>query len=151
MDLGSELTTLASNGASQLINVIASDGWAAVKSVVLGMWRRSHPERAEADLAQARTDLLTAQEEGTAEQLRQVLVVEWQARLSRLLLAHPDLADELRALLEGALAGPEANGTMPAAGSITITSHVTGGGDAYVAGRDLTVNREPRAPRSESR
>ncbi|GAA2262520.1 MULTISPECIES: hypothetical protein [Kitasatospora] len=150
MDLGPDLAALASSAAGQLMNVIATDSWAAVKSVVLALWRRSHPERAEEDLAQARADLLAAQQAGNAEQLQQVLVAEWQARLSRLLLAQPDLADELRALLEGALAEPDADGRRPGAGSTTINAQVTGGGDAYVAGRDLTVNREARAPRSES-
>ncbi|MFD9687777.1 hypothetical protein ACFWXO_18690 [Kitasatospora sp. NPDC059088] len=148
MDLGSDLTALTSSAASQLINLIASDGWAAVRSAVLALWRRSHPERASEDLAQARTDLLAAQEDGSEEQLRQVLAAEWQARLFRLLLAEPDLADELRALVEGALAEP--GGRLPVAGSTTVSAHVTGGGDAYVAGRDLTVHREPRGSRGDS-
>ncbi|GHF38924.1 hypothetical protein GCM10018790_15900 [Kitasatospora xanthocidica] len=140
MDLNAELTTLAASGATQVVSAIATDAWPAVKAAVLALWRRSHPERVEADLEQAREDLLSAQESGRPEELQVLLVNEWQARLSRLLVAYPELADELRSLVAGLVAerGPDGARTT---GPVTMTAHVTGGGDAYQAGRDLTVHR----------
>jgi hypothetical protein len=149
MELGSELTALVSTAAGQMMNLIATDGWAAAKSAVLSLWRRSHPQRVEEDLNQAREDLLAAQESGTDAQLREVLVAEWQARLARLLLSQPDLADELSELLAGALSDHGSRGRWQTAGSTTLTAHVSGGGDAYMAGRDMTITRETPTTRTE--
>lgn len=142
MDIGAELTTLAASGATQVVGAIATDTWPAVKAAVLALWRRTHPERVEAELEEAREELLAARESGRADELQALLVNEWQARLARLLTTHPELVDELRALVASLLAAAarERTGTPPA-GSVTVTAHVTDGGDAYLAGRDLTVHR----------
>ncbi|MGW7447484.1 hypothetical protein [Kitasatospora sp. NPDC054795] len=138
MDLSAELTTLAAAGAARLVEAIVTDTWPAVRSGVLSLWRRAHPERVAADLDDTREELLTAQGAGAPGDLQALLVNEWQAKLARLLHSHPDLADELRELIAGVLTArrPDA----PPAGSVTITTRVTDG-DAYVAGRDLTVHR----------
>ncbi|MER6362408.1 hypothetical protein [Kitasatospora sp. NPDC001527] len=138
MDLSSELTTLATTGATQLVGAIATDTWPAVKSGVLALWRRARPERVAEDLEEAREQLLAAEESGAdAAGLRVLLVEEWQARLARLLVTHPELADELRALVDGL----RASGGERPSGPVTMTAHVTGGGSAYLAGRDLTVHQ----------
>ncbi|MER5352665.1 hypothetical protein ABT093_20320 [Kitasatospora sp. NPDC002551] len=137
MDLSSELTTLATTGATQLVGAISTDTWPAVKSGVLALWRRARPERVAEDLEEAREQLLAAEESGAdAAGLRVLLVEEWQARLARLLVTHPELADELRALVDGL----RASGGERPSGPVTMTAHVTGGGSAYLAGRDLTVH-----------
>ncbi|MFI5530038.1 hypothetical protein ACIA8O_15990 [Kitasatospora sp. NPDC051853] len=135
------MTTLAASGATQVVGAIATDTWPAVKAAVLALWRRTHPERVEAELEEAREELLAARETGRADELQGLLVNEWQARLARLLATHPELVDELRALVASLLAAAqERTGAQPA-GSVTMTAHVTDGGDAYQAGRDLTVHR----------
>lgn len=132
MDTNAELTTLASVAAGQLIQLMATDGWAAVKSSFVSLWRRVHPEQVDADLAQARTDLLAARRSGD-DDVQTSLVVEWQTRLAQLLVADPEIVGELRRLINSA--------EQPTIGPMTFDTRVTGGGDAYVAGRDQTINR----------
>ncbi|MER6047702.1 hypothetical protein ABT168_09580 [Streptomyces sp. NPDC001793] len=135
-----ELAALTSTAAGRLIDLLATDGWAAVKSGIVSLWRRSHPERVDAELSEARDELMQAEQNGDDADLRGLLVTEWQARLARLLATHPDLADEVRRLLSEQ---PHDGGStgQQVVGSMTQKAHVTGGGDAYVAGRDQTINR----------
>jgi hypothetical protein len=65
--------------------------------------------------------------------LEKLLVTEWQARLARLLATQPEVVDELRQLIDA--------GGQRTVGSMTFNTRVTGGGDAYVAARDQTINR----------
>ncbi|MBD0694049.1 hypothetical protein [Streptomyces sp. CBMA123] len=136
MSTGSELAGgLASAAASRLIDLLATDGWAAVKASVLALWRHAHPERLEADLAEARSELMQS---GGDSEIERLLVAEWQARLARLLAARPEIAEELRALLLDASAGTGLTGQQPM-GSTTLTAHVSDGGSAYQAGRDMHI------------
>lgn len=135
LDLGEGLATAA---AGRLIALLASDGWTAVKAAVRSLWRHSHPERVEAELDEARGELLKAGQADGAE-LQALLVAEWQARLARLIAARPDVVEELRALLLETSAGAGASGQTTA--SMTLQAHVSGGGDAYVSGRDMKVTK----------
>ncbi|WP_030416616.1 hypothetical protein [Streptomyces sp. NRRL S-1448] len=139
METGVELAGLASAAAARLIDLLTTDGWAAVKSSVLSLWRSAHPERIEEELADARGELLQAQQTGDGQELQGLLVAEWQARIIRLMAARPDAVDELRALFGEelrAVGTPEQQIT----GSMTLEAHVSGG-DAFLAGRDMTVTR----------
>ncbi|MFB7501250.1 hypothetical protein ACFC09_42400 [Streptomyces sp. NPDC056161] len=139
METSVELAGLASAAAARLIDLLATDGWAAVKSSVLSLWRSAHPERVEEELTDARGELLQAQQTGDDQELQALLVAEWQARIIRLMATRPDAVDELRALFgeEPRAAGaPEQQIT----GSMTLEAHVSGG-DAFLAGRDMTVTR----------
>jgi hypothetical protein len=139
MDPGSELAFLASTAATEIVKSLATDSWPALKAAVLKLWRKAHPERVADDLAEARSELLEIRKRGRdGTELNGVLVAEWQARLARLLIAQPEVADELRALLQRMASDTPSAGQGP---SVTITTHVQGGGDAYVAGRDQTINR----------
>ncbi|MEU3842570.1 hypothetical protein AB0E88_21365 [Streptomyces sp. NPDC028635] len=143
METSVELAGLASAAAACLIDLLATDGWAAVKSSVLSLWRSAHPERVEGELTDARGELLRAREAGGAQELEGLLVAEWQARLIRLMATRPDAVDELRALFGGE---PLAAGTpeQRITGSMTQQAHVFGG-DAFQAGRDMTVTRGGQA------
>lgn len=143
METSVELAGLASAAAARLIDLLATDGWGAVRSSVLALWRSAHPERVEDELGEARDELLRARESGGAEELQGLLVTEWQARLIRLMAARPDAVDELRALF----GGDPHTGRAPErriAGPMTLETHVSGG-DAYVAGRDMTITRDGQA------
>ncbi len=129
---------LASIAARRLIELLSSDGWTAVKHAVRSLWRHSHPERVEAELVEARGELLKAEQAGGGAELQELLVAEWQARLARLITARPEIVDELRALLLGT--SDESGSSAPTKVSTTLKARVSGGGDAYMAGRDLTVN-----------
>lgn len=131
---------LASAAAARLIDLLATDGWAAIKASVLSLWRHSHPERVEAELAEARGELVQATQAGDSVELQGLLVAEWQARLARLIAARPDITDELRALLLNVPRDAGSTGQQATA-SMTLEAQVSGGGDAYMAGRDMTITK----------
>ncbi|MFJ7497799.1 hypothetical protein ACIQZB_43280 [Streptomyces sp. NPDC097727] len=143
METSVELAGLASAAAARLIDLLATDGWGAVKSSVLALWRSAHPERVEEELADARGELLQAQQTGDGEELQGLLIAEWQARIIRLMATRPDAVDELRALFGGQL---RAAGTpeQQITGAMTLEAHVSGG-DAFLAGRDMNVTRGGQA------
>ncbi|MDF3149456.1 MULTISPECIES: hypothetical protein [unclassified Streptomyces] len=143
METSVELAGLASVAAARLIDLLATDGWAAVKSSVLSLWRSAHPERVDEELADARGELLQAQRTGDGQELQGLLVAEWQARIIRLMATRPDAVDELRALLGGELRTAETP-EQQITGSMTLEAHVFGG-DAFLAGRDMTVTRGGQA------
>lgn len=131
---------LAAGAARRLIELLATDGWAGMKASVLALWRHSHPEHAQADLDEARGELIQAArtgDDGGAE-VRELLVAEWQARLARLISTRPEVTEELRALF------PEMS---RAAGPITQAAHVSGGGGAFQAGRDMNITKGGRRGR----
>ena len=129
---------LASMAAGRLIELLSSDGWTAVKHAVRSLWRHSHPERVEAELVEARGELVKAEQAGGGAELQELLVAEWRARLARLIAARPEIVDELRTLLLGA--AQESGSSAPTTASATLKARVSGGGGAYLAGRDMTVN-----------
>ena len=98
-----ELAELTSAAAIAATKLLVTDGWEAVKNALVSLWRRAHPDRADrvdADLAQARADLV-ADGRTETESLQQALAAEWQGRLRGLLMANPELAGELRRILDG--------------------------------------------------
>ncbi|MFJ1601166.1 hypothetical protein [Streptomyces sp. NPDC088261] len=100
-----ELLALATAGATALVQQMATDGWTSVRDRVTGFLAgrgAATAEAVEADLESGRAELAAAQgtdggetAAGTAEDLR----TEWRNRLRRTLLADPEAAAELRALL----------------------------------------------------
>ncbi|MFF4625099.1 hypothetical protein [Nonomuraea jabiensis] len=137
MDPSLDMGALASTAAERLIDLLATDGWAAAKAAVMSLWRRGHPERVEAELTEARGELLRAEESDGGLELRALLVTEWQARLARLLATHPDLIDEMRQLV-GELLHDNGTAEGQTVGSLHQEAHVTHG-NAYQAGRDISV------------
>ncbi|NEC41887.1 hypothetical protein [Streptomyces sp. SID8016] len=143
METSVELAGLASAAATRLVDLLATDGWAAVKSSVLSLWRTAHPDRVEQELDEARAELIRAERTGDETELHGLLAAEWQARMIRLMTTRPDTADELRALLAGDLR-PAGAPEQQVTGSLTLEAHVRGG-DAFLAGRDMNVTRGGRA------
>ncbi|MFJ4617337.1 hypothetical protein [Streptomyces sp. NPDC088812] len=143
METSVELAGLASAAAARLIDLLATDGWTAVKSSVLSLWRSAHPERVEEELADARGELLQAQQTGDGQELQGLLAAEWQARIIRLMATRPDAVDELRALMGEELRAAQTP-EQQITGSMTLEAHVSGG-DAFLAGRDMTVTRGGQA------
>ncbi|MEU3262505.1 hypothetical protein [Streptomyces bacillaris] len=143
METSVELAGLASAAATRLIDLLATDGWAAVKSSVLSLWRTAHPERVEEELTEARAELIQAEQTGGDAELQGLLAAEWQARIIRLIATRPDTVNELRALLAGDLRTAGAR-EQQITGSMTLEAHVSGG-DAFLAGRDMNVTRGGQA------
>ncbi len=128
-----EIIALAASAGTALVTALATEAWQSASVGLVALWRRVLPERAdavEAELDATRGDLLEARNEGDKETQAE-LAAEWQGRMRRLLSAHPEAADELRALLLDPQAQPPAEPT--------ITQHATASGNSrvYQAGRDL--------------
>lgn len=89
-----------------LVGAMATDTWQRVRSSVVGLWRRVHPQQAEtveADLETLRAQVLDARQAGRAD-IEQALTGVWQGRLQQLLLDEPTLAAEsLRRVLDESL------------------------------------------------
>ncbi|WP_182901430.1 hypothetical protein [Microbispora sp. H10830] len=135
------MDALALAAASALVGVLATEGWQDGRRAVVALWRRARPEQApavEADLAEARTELLAAREAGD-EQAEQALVVEWRQRLRRLAAADPEAARELRRIVD-----EELTPLLPPAGRQTTVNQnatVSGFGRVNQAGRDIRIGR----------
>jgi hypothetical protein len=96
-----ELMALATAGATTLVQQMATDGWNRVRDRVVAFFAARGSVSAESvgsDLDTARSDLVTAQQEGDEETAAD-LQAEWRVRLRRVLRADPEAAAELRALL----------------------------------------------------
>ncbi|MFF2026508.1 hypothetical protein ACFVW2_32540 [Streptomyces sp. NPDC058171] len=125
-----ELTALAQSAGLTLVTLLATDAWEHTRDGVVALWRRARPERADAVAAEldgTRADLTTAPgAEGE-------LAAAWQARIRRLLLDRPEVAVELRSLLDALAPGPA---TAPA-----LSQRATASGDSriYQAGHDLHI------------
>jgi hypothetical protein len=105
---------------------------------MVALWQRFQPARAEAvgsELEATREDLLLARETGDADTEAE-LTAEWQARVRRLLLTQPEVADELRRILaEVSPALPEQRPSV----DVRLRAEVSGSGRVYQAGRDQHI------------
>ncbi len=134
------LAALAATAATTLVASLSTDAWERAKAAVAGVWRRVHPETVdavEAELVQARAEVLTAREAGD-EQAEQALVDEWQSRLRRLLAADTQIAGELRRIVDNLTpALPEADRAR--IGQIQMTATASDQSRVYQAGRDQYI------------
>jgi hypothetical protein len=126
-----ELVTLASQAATTVVQLLTTDAWEKSKSAIGALWRSAHPDRAdradrlEADMADARDDLLRVPQDAD---LKAALIQQWTGHLVHLLTAHPELAATLRRMVD-----EELRPALPAAvsaqiGSLHMEAHADGGG-----------------------
>jgi hypothetical protein len=81
---------------------MATDAWQRTREGVASLWRRVHPERAEAvaaELDATHEDLVAARTTGDPD-TESELEAEWQGRIRRLLTARPEVAEDLQSLLD---------------------------------------------------
>lgn len=132
----SEIASLTQGAGTTLVALMATDAWQLARDRLTELWRRVQPGRADAvsaELETSREDVQTAfaaDDEETLGELR----AQWQGRFRRLLVAHPEVAAELRSVLDE-LSPPGAPSTP------TLTQHATASGHArvYQAGRDQHI------------
>jgi hypothetical protein len=122
------LLSLASLAGRTIVAAAASDGWETVKRGLARLFGRGNEARAGAAarrLEQAREELagVPAGELGIAQDR---VAAAWQTRLLDLLEEHPELAGELRALVDRSWA-------QQPAGSVSAVGH------GVAAGRDVNV------------
>lgn len=132
-----EIAALAGSAGTTVVTLMATDAWQRTRDAVAALWRRVHPDRAaaiEAELDTTREEVLAAQASGDTE-VEAELQAEWQGRVRRLLATRPEVADELRSLLE------ELSPAPAAAPAVAVTQHATASGSArvYQAGRDQHI------------
>ncbi|MFE3827196.1 hypothetical protein [Streptomyces sp. NPDC059092] len=135
--MDAEITLLAGTAGTTIASLLATDAWNGVRNGVLALWRRVRPDHEEhvaVQLDTSRRDLLDARADGDEEAEREI-AAEWRGRVRRLLVAHPELAAELRSLLTELAPGTRA--------TTTVTQHATASGDSrvYQAGRDLIIDQ----------
>ncbi|MGW1011777.1 hypothetical protein ACWD4X_17325 [Streptomyces termitum] len=130
-----ELAVLAGTAGTTLVTLLTTEAWQRVSDGITSLWRRAEPERAEAisaELEVARTDLLAARETGDSGTGGE-LGAEWQGRIRRLLVAHPEEAEVLRALLD------ELRPALPDVPAVTQHATASGNARVYQAGRDQQI------------
>jgi plasmid stabilization system protein ParE len=136
--MSAELTALAATGASTLVGLMVTDGWARAKGRLAAfLARRGGPGEAEAverELAEAAGELVAARE-AEDRPLAEDIEAGWRLRLRRLLREDPEAAAHLRALLAEltAEAGAEPGGSV-------VHNSISGGevhGSVF-QGRDFT-------------
>lgn len=137
-----ELATLASEAASVVVKALATTAWETTKSGVAALWRRVHPDRVEtiqAELEETRSEVLEARktDDGGSEQN---LVGEWAGRLRRLLAADPDVAADLRRLMEEVLL-PALAKAGSSSTSISMQATAMNSGRVNQAGRDQHITQ----------
>ncbi|MGW4532240.1 hypothetical protein ACWEOI_14945 [Nocardia sp. NPDC004340] len=116
-----------------VVKLMATDVWSGAKNVVVGWWRKHHPEQAEqvgAELDQLHDEVIDAEID---DDTRDALAGEWRLRFKRLLATDPALAAELRHLLAEELA-PMLAGTNQTA-TLTQTATVKGSRNTTIQGR----------------
>ncbi|MGW0698827.1 hypothetical protein ACWD0A_05715 [Streptomyces sp. NPDC002867] len=132
---------LAAAAATALVGAMATDAWQQARTSAVELWRRVHPERVpavEAELAEVRAEVLEARQSNDPE-TEGHLASDWQRRLQRLLREDPDLARELRRVLD-----EELTPLLPTAedrshhGTLVQEARASGGSHIYQAGGDQT-------------
>ncbi|WP_371772975.1 hypothetical protein [Streptomyces sp. NBC_01438] len=135
--MDAEITLLAGTAGTTIATLLATDTWNGVRNGVITLWRRVRPDHEDqiaAQLDTSRRDLLGARSSGDEETEREI-AAEWQGRIRRLLVAHPELVTELNSLLDELDPGTP---SIP-----TVTQHATASGSSrvYQAGRDLNIDQ----------
>ncbi|MFB7739477.1 hypothetical protein ACFC08_35035 [Streptomyces sp. NPDC056112] len=138
-----ELAALASTAATTMVGLLASDGWETAKGWVGRLWRRGpRPEQAdvlEGELVATRDEVRAARE-SRDEDAEQQLAAAWNVQLRRLLAGSPDLADEVRLMVEEMRSAATAAGPGPQVGTVDMRARASGHGRVYQAGRDQHIN-----------
>ncbi|MFF0571998.1 hypothetical protein ACFYT7_30780 [Streptomyces sp. NPDC004041] len=126
-----ELAALAQSAGATLVGLMATDAWERTRDGIVTLWQRARPERADAvavELTSTREDLAS---DSSAEG---ELAAEWQGRIRRLLTERPQVAEELRELLDEL-----APGALTAAAPVVQRASADGHSRIYQAGRDQHI------------
>ncbi|SCD71660.1 hypothetical protein GA0115246_105057 [Streptomyces sp. SolWspMP-sol7th] len=143
-----DVSLLAGEGASALVGLMVADGWTAVRERVARFFSRGDDgagevERVEAELEEARADLVDA---GEDREIAEDVEAAWRLRFRRALREHPEAAGELRALLDELAPERSRTGSGDTYNSVSGTVH----GGLVVQGRDFgttTIGFPRSAPR----
>jgi hypothetical protein len=100
--LAEELATLAGTSAVTLVAAMTTDAWGSIRSGVARLFGQGgETRRREAEIQLDSNAQLVARA-GDKDRARQNLVGLWRLELEELLGQYPDVADDLRSLMDGA-------------------------------------------------
>ncbi|MEU9608821.1 hypothetical protein [Streptomyces sp. NPDC048057] len=125
-----------------LIAAMATDTWQQTRTAVLRLWRRARPEQTgsvEDDLEAARQGVLAARTDGDTD-TEQALAGQWRLRFQQLVRESPELAAELRRLLDDDLTPALSADERSDIASIVMQARADRGGRVYQAGRDQHIS-----------
>jgi len=134
-----QIADLARTAGTTMVTLMTTSAWESARDGLVGLWRRFQPARADGiaeEYEAARADLLLAREAGDEDSASE-LAAEWQGRVRRLLVAQPEVADELRRILDDL--SPALPESSSAVGEIHMTAEASGSGRVYQAGRDQHI------------
>lgn len=137
--MDAELVALASTAATTIVQLLTTDAWGRLKTVLVPLFRSSPNGQLtlDAELEDSRTELIAAGG-NDLEQMRTELTAEWRGRFRHLLAADPAIATELRRLLEAEL-GPALRAAYPDKPHVWMNAITTGHSRVYQAGGDITI------------
>ncbi|GAB2874558.1 hypothetical protein [Streptomyces mayteni] len=130
-----EIAALAGTAGTTIVTLAATDAWQRTRDGLAALWHRVRPDRAATVTAQldtTREELTAAPDADTEAEL----AAEWQGRIRRLLVEHPEVADELRTLLAELREEPAA---PPAAPVVDQRATASGNARVYQAGGDMHI------------
>ncbi|MBQ0850809.1 MULTISPECIES: hypothetical protein [Streptomyces] len=125
-----------------LVAAMASDAWEAARGALVDLWRKGKPEEAEAvgnELQRARTVALESRRTVDPD-AEQALIGFWRMRLDHLLRERPDLARELRGVLEDDLVPTLGAGERDRATTLLGRAEAHDHARIYQAGRDQHIH-----------
>ncbi|MFF1730755.1 hypothetical protein [Streptomyces sp. NPDC058247] len=131
-----QLLELARAAGTTMVTLMATDAWQRSRDGFAALWRRAggaRPEAIEDELAATRDDLLLARQSDDAD-AEQELIGEWSGRVRRLLRDHPEIAEELRVVLNEL--DPE-GADRPA--TVNMRAEARDSARVYQAGRDQHI------------
>ncbi|MEV6127969.1 hypothetical protein AB0M05_14240 [Streptomyces violaceusniger] len=134
-----QIADLARTAGTTMVTLMATTAWESARDGLVSLWQRFQPGRADGigeEFEASRADLLLARETGD-EDSEAELAAEWQGRVRRLLVAQPEVADELRRILDEL--SPRLPDQRPAVGEIRMTAEASGSGRVYQAGHDQHI------------
>ncbi|MDT0546709.1 MULTISPECIES: hypothetical protein [Streptomyces] len=138
-----QIADLARTAGSTVVALMATDAWQRARERIVALWRRAQPDRADGidgELETTRDDLLAARdaEDSEDEETRRELSEEWAGRMRRFLVAHPEVVEELRRVLDEL--SPALPGNDQAMNTtIHMRAEASGSGRVYQAGRDQHI------------
>lgn len=133
-----QVVALAGTAGTTIVTLMATDVWQRTRDGVTAIWRRVHPDRADAvagELDLTRDEILAARNAGDT-QTEAELQAEWQGRVRRLLQADPAIAADLRTLLDELSPDSATSGDVY---NVQLHARATGNGRVYQAGRDQHI------------
>ncbi|MGW3571540.1 hypothetical protein ACWDSL_48000 [Streptomyces sp. NPDC000941] len=138
-----QLADLARTAGSTVVTLMATDAWQRARERIVALWRRAQPDRADGidgELETTHDDLLAARDadDSENEETRRELGEEWAGRMRRFLVAHPEVVEELRRILDEL--SPALPGNDQAMNTtIHMRAEASGSGRVYQAGRDQHI------------